>query len=217
MKEVAWLSQVANGPCGANLLHAQAACSHVEDLLTRGSNALHDAKVPPGTALELHDRVWAKANALALEAVGEGKISSEIARKPDGRRVTTVSLADYARYAEPAISQVGYAYCALQASVAYSYLVQHLPPHTPVDLCQVQGIDHVLVVIGRRPGSDPLNMNSWGPQAVVCDPWANRCYPLSEYAEMQRSEHDVKRHVGASNGHYLGGPLQVVDGNVGLN
>src|SRR5690606_888992 len=99
---------------------------------------------------------------------------------------------------------------------AYSYLKRHLPPNTPVDLCEVHGADHVLVVIGRRPGSDPNNMDDWGPQAVVCDPWAGITYPLSQYREMQRPERDVKRHIGASNGHYLNGRLQVLTAPVEL-
>ncbi|MBV8881037.1 MAG: hypothetical protein JO332_13800, partial [Planctomycetaceae bacterium] len=42
--------------------------------------------------------------------------------------------------------------------------------------------DHAFLVIGRREGSNPARYDatSWGPDAVVCDPWMNKAYPCSE-------------------------------------
>lgn len=36
------------------------------------------------------------------------------------------------------------------------------------------------LVLGRQPGSDPEDYKTWGPLAVVIDPWAAKVYPLSE-------------------------------------
>lgn len=149
---------------------------------------------------------------MALQDARSGAIASQRGRNSEGRTATKVSLADYARYAEPAIRLVGYANCTLMACAVYTHLVECLPANVQVDICEVRGIDHVLVVMGRDPDSDPTDMSTWGPNAVVCDAWANQCYPLSRYREMQRPEHNVKRLVGETNDHHLGGPLQVVDG-----
>lgn len=215
-EEVAWLSQVAQGSSGAYLLHAQEACLHVKALLTRGSNALHDAQVASHKIPALQMQACRHQNTLAQQAVQDGKISARIVVTDRDEQVLCVSVADYSRYAEPAVRLVGYANCSLQASTAYCHLVRHLPQGTPVDICEVRDVDHMLVVIGRRPGSDPNNMDSWGPDAVVCDPWAGACYPLSQYPEMQKPARDVKTHAGRSGGHYLGGPLQVMTGWIPL-
>lgn len=216
LEELSWISQAADGTQGAHLLHAQEAVAHVKGLLRNGSNALHDAQVPAHKALELSEKTYYCLNKPVLEAANKGQIPAKVETRADGRRVTKVALAHYAMYAEPAIRFIGFGNCTLQACAAYSYLKRHLPPNTPVDLCEVRGADHVLVVIGRRPGSDPNNMDDWGPQAVVCDPWAGITYPLSQYREMQKPERDVKRHIGASNGHYLNGGLQVLTAPVEL-
>jgi hypothetical protein len=217
LEKMAWLSQAANGRQGAHLLHAQSALSHVKGLLRNGSNALHDAQLPAHKALALQDKTHYCVQTAALQAVSKAQIPAKVERDEDGRQVTKVSLAHYAMFAEPTLRFLGYGNCTLQACAAYSYLKRHLPPDTAVDICEVHNVDHVLVVIGRRPGSDPSDMDDWGPDAVVCDPWAGLSYPLSQYRDMQRPERDVKRHVGESNGHYLGGRLQVMQGVVRLN
>jgi hypothetical protein len=32
-------------------------------------------------------------------------------------------------------------------------------------------MDHAFVIIGRRPGSDINDCDTWGPNAIICDPW----------------------------------------------
>ena len=210
LDELSWLSQVANGTRGAHLLHAQSAVSHVKGLLRNGSNALHDAQVPPHRAMELSEQAYYCVHTGLLKEVQRKTIPLTVAYNSRGEEVRKVSMAHYAMFAEPAIRLVGFGNCTLQACAAYSFLKRHLPPQTPVDICEVIGSDHVLVVIGRLPGSNPNDMNTWGPDAVVCDPWAGLTYPLSEYREMQRPERDVKRHIAAgSTEHYLSGRLRV--------
>lgn len=40
--------------------------------------------------------------------------------------------------------------------------------------------DHSFLVIGRDPNSNPNDINSWGRNAVICDPWANKVYQATE-------------------------------------
>jgi len=40
--------------------------------------------------------------------------------------------------------------------------------------------DHAFVVVGRKRDSDPSDSKTWGPDAIVCDPWDDRCYPASQ-------------------------------------
>jgi hypothetical protein len=85
--------------------------------------------------------------------------------------------------------------CQVQASVAFDYLArmdnhpklelmslyannfQARQVTTPVTGTQenVDAPDHVFVVIGRAAGNIQ-NFETWNRDAVVCDPWAKRCY-----------------------------------------
>jgi hypothetical protein len=54
----------------------------------------------------------------------------------------------------------------------------------PLDYMELaaEGDDHAFLVIGRREGSQALryDRNTWGDNAVVCDPWMNKAYPCTE-------------------------------------
>jgi hypothetical protein len=62
--------------------------------------------------------------------------------------------------------------CQEKASVALMWLKgEGVRPLDLMELVTHHNIDHVFVVIGRRRGSDADNPWTWGPDAVVCDPW----------------------------------------------
>jgi hypothetical protein len=61
--------------------------------------------------------------------------------------------------------------CGNQAAVALKFLEQM--GIYPLDMMFDDRNDHNFVVIGRRAGSDPTDCRTWGPAAVVCDPWSN--------------------------------------------
>ncbi|STX27931.1 Uncharacterised protein [Legionella beliardensis] len=42
---------------------------------------------------------------------------------------------------------------------------------------------HVFLVIGRKIPSDMSDPLTWGDDAVICDPWANKVYPAATYKE----------------------------------
>jgi hypothetical protein len=74
---------------------------------------------------------------------------------------------------------------------------------------------HMFLVIGRRPGSNPEDINSWGDEAIICDPWADKAYPPSQFKEMQKGEDiscyepDPDGNPQLSTEHYLTGTPQI--------
>ncbi len=71
--------------------------------------------------------------------------------------------------------------CMEQAAIAFIDLFdQHV---LPVDLMASERINHTFVVIGRVKTSEQEHPETWGPDAVVCDPWDEKAYPASEIQE----------------------------------
>jgi len=70
--------------------------------------------------------------------------------------------------------------CGEHAAVAFVMLIDR--GVEPIDLMECTSTDHSFVVIGRRENSDPGRYDSvkWGPDAVICDPWANEAYPCPQ-------------------------------------
>lgn len=60
--------------------------------------------------------------------------------------------------------------CADQSSVAMRFL-EGMNMY-PLDLMGDTYNDHAFVVIGRLVTSDSSDASTWGPEAVVCDPWS---------------------------------------------
>jgi len=72
--------------------------------------------------------------------------------------------------------------CQEYASVAFIYLRYHLMCPYPLDLAGYRSPgDHAFVIVGRRHDSDGANPRTWGPQAVVCDPWADSVVDAGDY------------------------------------
>ena len=69
--------------------------------------------------------------------------------------------------------------CFYQTSCAYVYLLEHSVP--AVEYYKMERASHHFLVIGRRPESDPKKPESWGEDAVICDPWAACCFPASDF------------------------------------
>lgn len=74
--------------------------------------------------------------------------------------------------------------CGEHAAVAFMQCIESKVE--PIDYmeCAGPGDDHAFLVIGRRENSNPARYDAatWGPDAVVCDPWMNKAYPCSEMA-----------------------------------
>jgi hypothetical protein len=64
---------------------------------------------------------------------------------------------------------VGCGNCGESAALAFMHL--HDRHVHPLDLMEGQNVDHAFVVIGRAPKGDAAEPETWGQDAVVCDPW----------------------------------------------
>ena len=77
--------------------------------------------------------------------------------------------------------------CAEHAAVAFVYLKDKgiLPIHY---MALVGKGDHGFVVIGRKTGSPDGNLASWGPNAIVCDPYKDKCYPVMQNPSLNQAK-----------------------------
>jgi len=46
---------------------------------------------------------------------------------------------------------------------------------------------HQLIVIGRDKKSSPCDPNTWGNDAVICDPWARKVYKVSDLKKVRET------------------------------
>jgi hypothetical protein len=70
--------------------------------------------------------------------------------------------------------------CGDQAAVAMRFL-ENMNTY-PLDMMADRLNDHAFIVIGRLPGSDSEDAATWGPEAVVCDPWSGISGPVNHAA-----------------------------------
>jgi len=58
---------------------------------------------------------------------------------------------------------------------------------TPIETITIRGGDHTFLVIGRDPTTEVSDISSWNPEAVICDPWSQSCYPAKLHEEFLRN------------------------------
>lgn len=68
--------------------------------------------------------------------------------------------------------------CFMQASLGFVYLYNH---GLPVEYFNMEGDIHEYLVFGRDPKSNKNDPLSWGPLAIICDPWTGFTLPASEW------------------------------------
>lgn len=78
--------------------------------------------------------------------------------------------------------------CQEMTYMALDYIVKN-EPDVEAEAFYIDGGDHVFLVIGRNPDSDANDPLTWGDDAYICDPWANRVYRASDY---QTELHDYR-------------------------
>lgn len=74
--------------------------------------------------------------------------------------------------------------CGEYAMLALKYVVAHNNSNSAqinAECYEVQGGDHVFLVVGREPASNPKDPSTWGESAYICDPWANDVYEAKDY------------------------------------
>lgn len=70
--------------------------------------------------------------------------------------------------------------CEEMVDLGLYYLSQSTNFHVKGEVFSLKKGDHVFLVIGRDPNSDPTDYATWGKDAIICDPWAGQAYPVSE-------------------------------------
>ena len=93
--------------------------------------------------------------------------------------VTDGVIPDYVLEMAVKAQSAGCGNCGEQAAIAFVHLYRELSAR-PIDFMSRTHADHAFVVLGRPRGSQVQNYRSWGPGAVVCDPWDRQVYPANE-------------------------------------
>ena len=87
--------------------------------------------------------------------------------------------------------------CGEMSAVAYLHLRPLIRPITLVEVkffSSWRDANHAFVVIGRDAASVNTDIRKWNPECAVCDPWANKAYPLRQI-EAEMTECDFSRGV----------------------
>ncbi|KTD44492.1 hypothetical protein [Legionella quateirensis] len=82
-----------------------------------------------------------------------------------------------------ALKKYGYGHCGELAQAVFIHLIDN--GIAPVDMCYTTVGRHALLVLGRTSDSDPTDISTWGDEALICDPWANMIYPVSQFRAKQ--------------------------------
>lgn len=80
--------------------------------------------------------------------------------------------------------------CYEMAVMALDYCVNH-HPEVRTEVYLISGGDHVFLVVGRDPESNPHKPETWGKNAFICDPWANKVYPASHYLSETKNYYGI--------------------------
>ncbi|WP_392538659.1 hypothetical protein [Legionella sp. 227] len=81
--------------------------------------------------------------------------------------------------------------CYEMALMALDYVLQHASPSVNAEVYEIEGGDHAFLVVGRKKNSHPKQPETWGEDAVICDPWSNEVYPASEYLAQTKNFYEV--------------------------
>lgn len=68
--------------------------------------------------------------------------------------------------------------CSEQSVLAFNYL--NVLKIKNVELIRLYSDDHRFLLIGRNKNSSLKDQRNWGSSAVICDPWAGKCYPAHQ-------------------------------------
>jgi len=191
----------------------------VRSLLTNGSDAVKDAKVDKATAMALCDALRNEVRERISIRIALGTIPAwGHPRVPNAR---VISRADLAAAQYESVHTHGYGHQSELTGAAFHYLRKVLRYPGPVEVGTTHpemssaAMRSEVVVIGRDPGSSLVDMNTWGEDVVIVDPWADAVYRLSALPEMQKPERDVKSFLRPQDKHYLSGNLEILH-EVGL-
>ena len=88
--------------------------------------------------------------------------------------VDTYTFFEKARIKAELSEKTKIGFCGHMAAVAFFKALKKGVWNVELDVVNIVGGDHAFLVIGRRPGSNPIDYTTWGSSALVIDPWAER-------------------------------------------
>lgn len=75
--------------------------------------------------------------------------------------------------------------CLELSFMALHYIAEN--SEAKAEIFYLEGGDHAFLVVGRLPNSDPTDPNTWGEDAYISDPWANKVFSAKHYKEELKS------------------------------
>jgi len=144
-----------------NLAAAKQAISYVAQKMTIGASNQSDQY-----------RVWAADDQTVQRIKNQclGEVRSRTTASDWELKITQ---------AKDASERFGCGNCGEQAAIAFKYLER--TGVRPIEYCFRSSDGHSFVMIGRKSNATAEKMDSWGPDAVVCDPWDRmQAYPASQ-------------------------------------
>jgi hypothetical protein len=90
----------------------------------------------------------------------------------DPRKAMVETWARHAR-------DMGCGNCGEQSALAFVHL-RDVWKVSPLDWMEVGGLAHGFVAIGRTSVTNPAKIETWNPEAVVCDPWRGFARPAKD-------------------------------------
>lgn len=175
------------------LSHAQEACDHARKQIYKGTTHIAGVANAPDEYRGSKD----VDEALALR---EGIIATrELVELETDNKNPLEKNAPYLAGFETAIeisSKYSLGNCIEYAYHAMDYILNH-NVDINAEIFKIMRGDHFFLVLNRDPGSNRNNPETWGENAVICDPWQNKVYPAKDFQQQ------LKGYFDSSKGHKL--------------
>jgi len=139
--------------------------------------------------------ITASSTALTTSMIDQSDIAKHIERMRKSTFSTEVSLKDLFRVpdihfnadlyqikkAVRLVKNFSVGNCGEYAALALNYLRKQDVKRA--EAFSISNGNHCFVVIDRAMDSDPEKPETWGTDAIVCDPWSNKIYPATEITQ----------------------------------
>lgn len=156
--------------------YAENARAHARKQIVRGSTQIENNKLSAEEFERLND-LMDQERRRKDEVLKQRLATNVLEDKIWLRLQTTVDVSSESHlgccheYAVQALSYVLKAQPDINAEI---FSIQSSNPNIPSG-------DHEILVLNRILPSDESRPDTWGPDAVICDPWADKVYPAREY------------------------------------
>ncbi|STX27994.1 Uncharacterised protein [Legionella beliardensis] len=160
---------------GVALDYADRAKAHARSQILKGSTQPENNALPY-TRFDALDEGTDAVRKLEDERVADRLASNTLEDSSLVRFETTLDIT----------SKYSIGSCHELAIHAFDFMLQ-MQPNINAEIFSLSGGDHEFLVLNREKDSIPGSPDTWGPNAVICDPWANHVYPASSYRTKLRA------------------------------